>query len=61
MISKNNIYGIYGSSGSGKTSLLNVLTGRINLSRGSVFHGDIITNGKPLHRDDFGKFAAFVQ
>jgi len=39
---------ILGPSGSGKTSLLNVLSGRINLSIGSVFRGDIISNGKPL-------------
>jgi ATP-binding cassette subfamily G (WHITE) protein 2 (SNQ2) len=52
---------ILGPSGSGKTSLLNVLSGRINLSIGSVFNGDIISNGKPLMREDFGKFAAFVQ
>ena len=51
---------ILGPSGSGKTSLLNVLSGRIHLSKGSTFLGDIVCNGKPLQRDDFGKFAAFV-
>jgi ABC-type multidrug transport system ATPase subunit len=51
---------ILGPSGSGKTSLLNVLSGRINLSQDSIFNGDIIANGKPLVRSDFGKFAAFV-
>ena len=50
-----------GPSGSGKTSLLNVLSGRINLSQGSYFDGDVTSNGRPLVRDDFGKFAAFVQ
>lgn len=52
---------ILGPSGSGKTSLLNVLSGRINLSQGSYFEGDVTSNGRPLVRDDFGKFAAFVQ
>ena len=52
---------ILGPSGSGKTSLLNVLSGRINLSQGSYFDGDVTSNGRPLVRDDFGKFAAFVQ
>ena len=52
---------ILGPSGSGKTSLLNVLSGRINLSCGSKFFGKITSNGKPLVRSDFGKFAAFVQ
>ena len=52
---------ILGPSGSGKTSLLNVLSGRINLSSGSKFTGQITSNGKPLVRSDFGKFAAFVQ
>lgn len=52
---------ILGPSGSGKTSLLNVLSGRINLSSGSKFTGKITSNGRPLVRSDFGKFAAFVQ
>ena len=52
---------ILGPSGSGKTSLLNVLSGRIHLSSGSKFTGKITSNGKPLVRSDFGKFAAFVQ
>jgi ATP-binding cassette, subfamily G (WHITE), eye pigment precursor transporter len=52
---------ILGPSGSGKTSLLNVLSGRINLSKGSIFTGDVVCNGGPLNREDFGKFAAFVQ
>jgi ATP-binding cassette subfamily G (WHITE) protein 2 (SNQ2) len=52
---------ILGPSGSGKTSLLNVLSGRMNLSQDSVFTGDILANGRPLVRSDFGKFAAFVQ
>ena len=53
---------ILGPSGSGKTSLLNVLSGRGQaLCVGSQHQGDIIANGKPLRRNDFGKFAAFVQ
>ena len=52
---------ILGPSGSGKTSLLNVLSGRINLSSGSKFTGNVTSNGRPLVRSDFGKFAAFVQ
>lgn len=52
---------VLGPSGSGKTSLLNVLSGRINLSRGSKFDGEVISNGRPLTRDHFGEFAAFVQ
>ena len=52
---------ILGPSGSGKTSLLNVLSGRISLSQGSKYDGKVIANGRPLTRDHFGQFAAFVQ
>lgn len=52
---------ILGPSGGGKTSLLNVLSGRISLSYGSKYEGNVLANGRPLLRDDFGKFAAFVQ
>lgn len=52
---------ILGPSGSGKTSLMNVLSGRRDLSYNSKFLGSVHANGKPLTRENFGKFAAFVQ
>ena len=58
------VVAIMGPSGSGKTSLLNViayLAGRLSLSRGSSFTGQISVNGRKLKKDDFGKIAAFVQ
>ena len=50
-----------GPSGSGKTSLLNVIAGRQIISKGSTFSGSVTVNGRDLKKDDFGKFAAFVQ
>ena len=52
---------ILGPSGSGKTSLLEVLSGRLNQSQGLKCDGRVIVNGRPLTRDHFGQFAAFVQ
>jgi ATP-binding cassette subfamily C protein len=37
---KNNIYGIYGSSGSGKTSLLNILVGFVKPQNGSIYYNN---------------------
>eukprot|EP00347_Sterkiella_histriomuscorum_P020203 403338701 len=55
------IMAIMGPSGSGKTSLLNILSQRHNLSKKSIVTGSITANGRSLEKDDFGKFAAFVQ
>ena len=52
---------IMGPSGSGKTSLLNALSQRTGLSRGSVVDGEITINGRTLARGDYGKVGAFVQ
>lgn len=52
---------IMGPSGSGKTSLLNALSQRTGLSRGSVVDGQITINGRTLERGDYGKVGAFVQ
>ena len=39
-LKKNNIYGIYGESGSGKSSLLNILSGFIKPNKGKIFVND---------------------
>lgn len=52
---------IMGASGSGKTSLLNVLGQRLGLSPGSKMTGEVRCNDRKLERNDFGKFGAFVQ
>ena len=52
---------IMGPSGSGKTSLLNALSQRTGLSKGSVVDGEITINGRELGRGDYGKVGAFVQ
>jgi ATP-binding cassette subfamily B protein len=41
-LKNNNIYGIYGSSGSGKTSLLNILVGFLKPQKGKVYYNDEI-------------------
>ena len=51
---------IMGGSGSGKTSLLNVLGQRLGLSPGSKMTGSVKCNNIPLKKNDFGKFGAFV-
>ena len=51
---------IMGASGSGKTSFLNVLGQRLGLSPGSKMTGEVRCNDRVLHRNDFGKFGAFV-
>ena len=39
-LKKNNIYGIYGLSGSGKTSLLNILVGFIKPQKGRIYYNN---------------------
>ena len=50
-----------GSSGAGKTSLLNIISDRINLSRGSKVSGNVLINDSDkLTEDLFGKLAGYV-
>jgi ABC-type lipoprotein export system ATPase subunit len=51
---------IMGASGSGKTSLLNVLAQRLFLTKGSSLIGDVKCNNRALNYADFGKIGAFV-
>lgn len=51
---------IMGASGSGKTSLLNVLGQRLDLSLGSKMNGKVKCNGQNFRLNDFGKLGAFV-
>jgi len=46
--SKSKIYGIYGESGAGKTSLLNLLSGFIKPSKGIIKFNDIIENSEEI-------------
>ena len=50
-----------GASGSGKTSLLNVLAQRLSLSPGAKLSGEVRCNNRIVNQNDFGKVAAFVQ
>jgi ABC-type multidrug transport system ATPase subunit len=52
---------VMGASGSGKTSLLNVLGQRLGLSPGSTMNGEVRCNDRKLGKNDFGAFGAFVQ
>ena len=49
-----------GASGSGKTSLLNILGNRLDVSSNCVVEGSIKCNGKAVNKGDFGKLGAFV-
>ena len=52
---------IMGSSGAGKTSLLNILSDRISNKNGQIVKGQVMVNDKlPLTQEDFGKFGAYV-
>ena len=51
---------IMGASGSGKTSLLNILGQRLDVSKGANVEGQIKCNGISVSQGDFGKLGAFV-
>lgn len=51
---------IMGASGSGKTSFLNIIGQRTNLSKGAKVSGEIYCNDRMVMQKDFGKFGAFV-
>jgi ABC-type multidrug transport system ATPase subunit len=52
---------IMGASGSGKTSLLNVLAQRLALSPGAILEGEVKCNNRQVGTMDFGKIGAFIQ
>ena len=50
-----------GASGAGKTSLLNALSDRIEIRKGSTLTGDRLLNDKiPLTKKIFGRVASYV-
>lgn len=52
---------IMGSSGAGKTSLLNIISDRISNKRGQHIKGKIMMNDStPLKQEVFGKVAGYV-
>lgn len=51
---------VMGSSGAGKTSLLNLLAGRITTSKGAKAAGAVYVNGEPRDYSKFKKLAAYV-
>lgn len=51
---------IMGPSGSGKSSLLNVLAGRVLQVKGGTLRGTLLTNGHPRDAAAFKKISAFV-
>lgn len=50
-----------GPSGGGKTTLLNVLSGRVLNLKGAKLTGSLIVNDKPRDENAFKSHAAFVQ
>ena len=51
---------ILGASGGGKTSLLNVLSGKIQNAGNVKLSGEIKANGKTFSNDKFNRFSAYV-
>jgi ABC-type multidrug transport system ATPase subunit len=52
---------IMGSSGAGKTSLLNMLSDRISLKNGATISGKVMINDSmELSQKNFGSIAAYV-
>ena len=52
---------IMGSSGAGKTSLLNLLSDRISQKGGNKYSGSVMINDTlPLSQSVFGSFGAYV-
>lgn len=51
---------VMGSSGAGKTSLLNLLAGRITSTKGAKASGAMLVNGQPRDYRQFRKLAAYV-
>ena len=50
---------IMGSSGAGKTSLLNILSNKVSPTSKVQIEGELLANGT-TYQSDFGKFAAYV-
>lgn len=51
---------VMGSSGAGKTSLLNLLAGRVSTSKGAKASGSVFLNGEARNYNKFRKLAAYV-
>ena len=54
------ILAVMGASGSGKTSLLNVIAQRLALTPGAELEGEVKCNNRIVTLHDFGKIGAFV-
>lgn len=52
--------GILGATGCGKSSLLNVLAGRVQYVRGTKLTGRLLTNGRPRVPSSFARIAGYV-
>ena len=52
---------IMGASGAGKTSLMNILSARVNLSNGNTVTGSVLLNDTAkMNQDLFGNYGAYV-
>ncbi len=60
-ITSHNLLGILGSSGSGKTSLLNILANKVKKNNDISLTGRITLNNKPRSTINFKKLSAYVQ
>lgn len=60
MVRSGQMLAVMGSSGAGKTSLLNLLAGRVTTSKGAKATGEVRVNGRPRDYNTFKKLAAYV-
>jgi len=60
-VQPNELVGLLGPSGGGKSVLMNIFSSRLNAPKGSEYNRNVYVNNKiPLTREVFGKVAAYV-
>ena len=60
-VKSNNLLGILGSSGSGKTSLINILANKVKKDKKNKLTGSVKLNNKCRNQLNFKKISAYIQ